>query len=126
MANDIVVDGGLAEILRRLVGISPTGVLYVAVGTGSGAPAGTETTLQAEAARAIASASQVSGNVATIKAFFNTSQANGNIGEHALFIKSTLGAEDDVMIDRGVEVPIQSKSATQEMIVEKVITLERG
>ncbi len=122
MANDIIVDNGLTEILKRLLGLTENGTLYVGVGSGNAAPMGSDAALATETARVIASTSTVLGNAATVKAFFNTAQGNGNIGEHGLFA----GAAGGVMIDRGIEAPAEAKTATQEMIVEKVITLTRG
>ncbi len=126
MANDIIVDGGLDEILNRLVGNKASAPLYCAVGTANAAPVGTETTLGAEAVRVITSTYVVAGGMATLKAFFNTAQANGTVGEHGLFTGSDPTTNPGEMIDKGIEVPTQTKTATQEMLVEKVITLQRG
>ncbi len=122
MANDLIVDTGLNEILKRLLGLSASGGLYLAVGSANIGPTGANTELAAETARLALTTWSVTDNVATVKAFFNTSQANGIIGEHGLLTAASAG----VLIDRGIEAPIQTKTATQEMIVEKVITLERG
>ncbi len=122
MATDLIVNNGLDEILSRLVGLSPANALFCAVGTGNAAPTGAETALGAETARVPVSTVQVSSGAATLKAFFNTAQGNGVIGEHALFTAAVGGR----MLDRGIEAPAQVKTATQELIVEKVITLERG
>ncbi len=127
MANDVIVDSGLDEILKRLVGLSIANPLFCAVGAGSTAPDGSETTLGEEAVRVPVSTCELTGTgQMTIKSFFNTAQANGPVGEHGLFVKSEQGAPGDVLIDKGIEVPTQAKKATQEMIVEKVITLARG
>jgi hypothetical protein len=122
LANDLIVNGGLDEILNRLVGLSPASALFCAVGTGNAAPTGAETALGAETARVPVSTVQVSGAAATLKAFFNTAQGNGMIGEHGLFTAAIGG----VMLDKGIQAPTQVKPATQEMVVEKVITLERS
>ncbi len=121
MANDVVVDGGLEEILKRMLGLAAASPLYIAVGSGNASPSGTETSLGTETGRSLCSSVTVVGNVATLKAFFSTAQANGNIGESALF---TAGA-GGTMIDKGVESPVKVKTAAQEMVVQKVITIER-
>ncbi len=122
MANDLIVNSGLDEILKRLVGLSAANALFCAVGTGNAAPTGAETALGAETARVPVSIVQVSDGAATIKAFLNTAQGNGALGEHGLFTAAVGG----VMLDKGIEAPTQTKTAMQELIVEKVITLGRG
>jgi hypothetical protein len=123
MANDLVVDAGLTEILNRMLGLSVYGSLYIAVGTATTPPVGTETALGAEiaGARVAVSTVAVNGNQANLKAFFNTAQANGGVGESGILTASSGGT----LVELGSETPVQLKTNTQEMIVEKVITLTR-
>lgn len=121
MANDVALDAGITEILKRWCGQSTGAALFVAVGSGNTAPVGTETALQTETARVPMSTTVISGNTMTVKGFFNTSQANGNVGESGLVSAAAGG----VLFDKGIETPIQVKTNTQEMIVQKVVTLAR-
>ncbi len=122
MANGLILDGGLAEILNRALGLAANGPLYIAVGSGNTPPTGGETALQSEIARASVAIRGVVGGEATLRAFFNTAQANGSIGESGLVTAASGG----VLVEKGVENPPLTKVNTQELIVEKVITLERG
>jgi hypothetical protein len=122
MANDIIVDTGLVEILSRALGLVANGPLHIAVGSGNTPPAGSETALDSEIARAAVIVQSVTGNQANLRAFFNTAQANGSIGESGLVTEASGG----VLVERGVENPALTKASSQELIVEKVITLERA
>lgn len=116
-----VPDVGLTEALNRIFGLVVNTTPYVAVGSGTNAESASDTSLQAESVRVLASTVSVSGNVATIKGFLNTSQGNVAISETGLLTLATVG----VLIDRSIETPAQTKTSAQEAIVEYVITLER-
>lgn len=118
----MIVDVGLTEILKRAVGQSAGATLYIGVGTGTNAPAASDTALQTELVRVLASTTVVSGNVLNIKGFLNTSQGNGAIAETGLLTLAAAG----ILIDRSAVTPAQQKGATQEAIVEYNVTLSRA
>lgn len=115
---------GLTEIVNRIMGITAGATPYVAVGSGTNPFADGDTVLQTELAsgRVLASTVTVAANAATIKAFFNTAQANGTIAETGLLTASSVG----VLMDRSPETPTQAKTADKEMIVEYTVTVNKG
>ena len=117
-----VPDAGLSKLLEFMFGVTAGGTPYVAAGTSAtGFDAG-DTTLGAELSRVVASTVSVTDNVVTIKAFFNTSEANGAVAETGLLTASSGGT----LLDRSIETPAQVKDSSKEMIVEYAITLARG
>lgn len=117
-------DTGLTELANRIFGLTAGATPYVAVGSDATAFDAAQTALLSELAsgRVLASTLSVAGAVATIKAFFNTAQANGTVAETGLLSSSSGG----VMLDRSLEAPAQAKAANKEMIVEYTVTLGRG
>lgn len=98
-AHNIVVDAGLASIAARLSGVdSPANkkgtITYCAVGTGTTAPAATDTALETEIYRKLISVRSNSANVARFRTFFNTSEANAVIKEIGLFGDNASGTTD--------------------------------
>lgn len=100
--RNVFTSAGKAAIARRLVAdettaMSATGATasragianVIAVGTGAGTPAVSDVAMFTETLRLTVSApptgSSFSGNVATIKVFFNSSQANVAMTEAGLF-----------------------------------------
>jgi hypothetical protein len=60
-------------------------ITYCAVGTGTTAPALSNTTLETETFRKLVSVRSAANNVATFEIFFTTSEANGTLKEAGLF-----------------------------------------
>ncbi len=118
----MVPNAGLTELLNRMFGVSANATPYVAVGTGTTAPAEGDTTLETEVSRKLAGSVAVADNVATIKGFFNTAEGNGTISETGLLTAAAAG----VLLAHDLETPAPTKLSTQEMIVEYTVTLERG
>lgn len=77
---------GKNAIAQRMAGDSAAGeITYCAVGTGTTAPALSDTGLQTELARKMVSVRSYSGNVFTGVTYFTTQEANGTLREAALF-----------------------------------------
>jgi len=76
-------------------------VTYLAVGTGTTAPAIGDTTLETEVARVtISLASSISGTTLELRGFFNTSQANAVLREAAWFGEDAgAGADSGTMVN---------------------------
>lgn len=88
--NNVVPTVGRTALAKLLAGksvIANAGIItYCAVGTGTTIPVITGTTLTTETARVpISTASTNVSNEAQIRAFFTTSQGNGNLKELGLF-----------------------------------------
>jgi len=83
--NMFVVYGHNA-IAQRLSGDADAGeITYCAVGTGTTAPAMSDTALQTELARKLISVRSYSGNIFTGTTYFTTSEAIGTLKEAGLF-----------------------------------------
>ncbi len=82
--NMFVVYGHNA-IAQRLAGESVGEITYCAVGTGTTAPAMSDTTLQTELARKLISVRSYSDNIFTGTTYYTTSEAVGTLKEAGLF-----------------------------------------
>jgi hypothetical protein len=84
ITHNLVTDVGLTHILNRWTNASAVSALgYVAVGTGSGTPAASDTALVTELTRKALTWS-VAGAVATGSVLFGTGEANGTLTEVGL------------------------------------------
>ena len=118
----MIPSAGLTRLLEMMLNTVTAVTPYCAVGSGATAPAAGDTTLTTEITRVQAATVTVSGNVATIKTFFNTAQGNGSIAETGLLTLSSGG----VLLEHSLETPAQVKASSQEMIVEYSITLDNA
>lgn len=75
----------LADALRGETSNNKGIITYCALGTGTTAPALSDTALQTEIARKLISVRSASANVATFQTFFTTSEGNGTLKEAGLF-----------------------------------------
>ena len=77
-------------------------ITYLAVGTGTTAPAIGDTTLETEVERiAISLASSISGTTLELRGFFNSSEANATLREAAWFGEDAgTGANSGTMVNR--------------------------
>lgn len=84
--KNMFVTAGKNSVADALRGTASKGeITYCAVGTGTTAPALTDTTLQTELARKAISVRSVNGNSAVFETFYTTSEANGSLREAGLF-----------------------------------------
>jgi hypothetical protein len=85
--NMVVTAGknSIADALRGTITNNKGIITYCALGTGSTAPALSDTDLETEIERKLVSVRSVSGNVATFETFFTTSEGNGALAEAGLF-----------------------------------------
>lgn len=84
--KNMVVTAAKNAIAQRLSGNSSAGeITYCSLGTGSTAPALSDTQLQTELVRKLISVRSFSGNIATFQTFFTTSEGNGTLREAGLF-----------------------------------------
>jgi hypothetical protein len=82
-------DAGMESLAARMVGAEKGQVTYFAVGTGAStggsAPASTDTALTTELIRKQISVRSSSGDTASFRIFFSTSEANDTLTEIGLF-----------------------------------------
>lgn len=86
--KNMFVTAGKESLASALIGNTANNqgiITYCALGTGTTAPALTDTDLQTELARKLISVRTVSGKVATFQTFFTTSEGNGTLREAGLF-----------------------------------------
>lgn len=84
--HNVTATVGKNSIAARLVGGVDKGeITYMALGTGSTTPDASDTALATELIRKQVSVRSVSGNVATFRTFFSTSEGNGTLTEVGLF-----------------------------------------
>lgn len=127
--KNLVVNDGLEAIADVLAGIGTyTGIInYGAVGTGTTAPAASDTDLGAEVARTEIASSDVS-SIATgqiVLSFFFTqaSFTNANIKEWGLFIDGTSVADSGQMFSRTLFNTTISKAANETLTVDSIINV---
>jgi len=84
--KNMFLNYGKYAIAQRMAGDSDAGeITYCALGTGTTAPAKTNTGLQTEHARKLISGREYLNEVFTGTTYFTTSEANGTLREAALF-----------------------------------------
>lgn len=97
--KNIIVKAGRSAIISRIGNATPTYDLlaeYIAVGTGTNAPADTDTTLQTETARKAVLSRSTSDDVGAISTTFNAGDIpTSTLKEIGLFIDSTATATAD-------------------------------
>lgn len=95
--KNMVVTAGKNSIADHIQGTTANNkgiITYCAVGTGTNAPALSNTHLQTELFRKLVSVRSVSGNQAVFQTFFTTSEANGTLREAGLFGDDASGTPD--------------------------------
>jgi len=97
--NNLITTAGKVAILRRLKNAGTKAnegmITYLAVGTGTTAPAIGDTTLEAEVERvAISGATSISGTTLELRGFFNSSEANATLREAAWTGEDATGDAD--------------------------------
>lgn len=113
----------IARRLRNALAVSNEGIItYGAVGTGTTAPLNADTTLETEIERKQIASSSNADNVLTIRTFFSTSEANGDLKEFGLFGEDATGVVDSGTLFERVAID-RTKTAAKTLTIESVITL---
>lgn len=116
---------GKAAIANQLTAGSPSPtplrVNYVALGTGTNAPAAGDTTLQTETYRKVTASANNVSNVASITGFYTAAETSGTFREAGLFIAGTASANTGTLLSR-VSVNI-AKTTAQTMTISWSITI---
>lgn len=96
-------------------------VNYVALGSGTTAPANGDTTLETEVYRNVTASATKSNNIAYITGFFSATETSGTYKEVALFINGSAGADTGTLFSRAA-INI-TKSATETLTIDYTITI---
>jgi hypothetical protein len=94
---------------------------YVALGSGTNAPANGDTTLQTEVYRNLVASRTYANNIAYLTGFFSATETNGTYKEAGLFIEGTGAANSGTLFSR-VALNI-TKSNTETLTLDWTITI---
>ena len=117
--KNTVVQGGLDNMAALLIGENPstTAAMHCVIGSNATAAATTDTlTAMTEVARGDVTSKTRSGAIARLRAFFGTSEANGNHQCVGLVARSTDTAGSGVLLNRLVQA--FSKTASTILTIE--------
>ena len=92
--RNLIVDSGLAILASALT------LDYIAVGSGTTAPAGSDTKLENETARKAVASSQSSGNKKYVSVYFGLNEANGTINEVGAFSGGSTAPNSGTLFSR--------------------------
>lgn len=115
---------GRTLIANNLTSSSPDNdprINYVALGTGTTAPANNDTTLETETYRNTVASETNANNVAYITGFFNATENDGTYKEVGLFADATGVADSGILFSR-VAIDI-TKSNTETLTIDYTITI---
>ena len=123
--DNVIVNVGLNSIANRLSGVNSKAnagqVTYCALGTGSTTPVISGTTLDTEIDRvAISTSSGNVDNLAEMRAFFNTSQANGTLTEMGLFGEDASATTDSGTMIQWIAFSLTKTSAETLTVISQI------
>ena len=117
-AKNLVVAAGKTYLASRAVGTSSSIMSHMAIGTGTGTPVSTDTTLGTEAGRVTLASASNSANAITYTATFPAGTGTGAITEAAVLNASSSGT----MLCR-TTFPVVNKAAGDSIAVTWVVTI---
>ena len=117
---NLVVTSGKNYIAAKMVATtnSPVSMTHMAIGTGTGTPGASDTTLGTQTGRVSLSSSNVSNNSITYTATFPAGTGDGAITEAGIFNSST----DGTMLCR-TTFPVVNKSSGDTIAITWVVTV---
>jgi len=117
---NMIVTTGLERLAALFAQDSTAFASHIAIGTGTTAVTAGDTALETEVDRNALGSDTASGAVATFKAFFSKSEANGStISEVGLFDQASTGT----LIARSVLASTVAKDATKSLTITWTFTL---
>lgn len=123
--HNIIPTVGRTAIANSLTHSSPSPanirVNYVALGTGTNAPANSDTTLQTETYRNSVASQTNASNIAYQTGFFSATETSGTFREAGLFMVGTASANTGTLLSR-VAINI-TKSTSETLTLDWTITL---
>ena len=125
--KNLVVQSGLNFLAALLINEQTNNIpFHLALGTGTTAPAATDTKLVAEGLRRAVSAKQRQANIVRLRTFFLANEANGTWTEAGIFLAGTDAKDSGTLLNRIVPSGGLSKAANQVLTVEVRITFTAG
>lgn len=123
--KNLITQAGLNLLASLLINAQTNDIpFYLGIGTGASAAVSTDTKLQAEGFRKIASSLTTQGSMARIRTFLLSSEANGNWWEFGIFVAGTNLSDSGTLLNHLV-TPI-SKASNQALTIECRITFNAG
>ena len=123
--HNLVTDLGIEAALLGLNG-QFSGLAYVALGTGTKAPAKTDTTLETETVRVLHSYSDITsgtGRALVIEGQFRAQDTTAHIREIGLFGGSATGAADSGTMFNRAALDIDNTSGTTDLTITATVTI---
>lgn len=115
---NLVVDIGKSYIASRMIGISPTVMTNIALGSNSTSPTGGDATLGTELGRVVMTSSTSLNNVVTYTATFGAGIATGGIQEAGIFNATSAGT----MLCR-TTFPVVNKGSADSIAISWSVTI---
>jgi len=115
---------GRSAIINNMFNVAPTYDLlanYVALGSGTNAPANADTTLQTEVYRNLAASRSEADNVGYLTGFFTATETDGTYREAGVFMNATGVAGSGVLLSR-VAINI-TKSSSESLSLDWTFTI---
>jgi len=122
--SNIIPTVGRAMLANNLTDATPTDdprINYVALGTGTNAPANADTALQTETYRNTVASQTNSNNIAYCTGFFSATETSGTFRECGLFANGTGAADSGVLFSR-VAINV-TKGVTETLTIDWTITI---
>ncbi|BCJ86445.1 hypothetical protein [Effusibacillus dendaii] len=124
-AKNLITQAGLNLLASLLINEQSNSLpFHLAMGIGTTAAAAGDTKLQTETFRKIVSAKSRQANMARIRTFLLSGEANGNFNEFGIFVAGTDAKDSGTLLNRLV-TPI-SKTAQTVLTVECRLTFTAG
>ena len=124
--KNIVPYVGKQAMIRRLGNIglksNESIITYGAVGTGTTPPQSIDTKLDVEIYRKINSLKSYSGLAVTVRTYYDTTEANGDLKEYGLFGEDATGAADSGTIFQRVLIN-KTKTTAKTLTVESILEI---
>lgn len=125
--KNLITQAGLNYLAQILANQRTNDVpVHCLLGTGTTAPAATDTKLQNEVLRKVVSAKQVQANLIRFRTFWLANEANGTWTEFGLAFAGTEQKDSGVLFSRLVPTGGLSKSSNVVLTVETRITISAG
>jgi len=126
--KNLLVQAGLNFLAALLINEQTNSIpFHLALGTGTTAPAATDTKLVAEEVRKLVSAKTRQANMVRLRTFFTSQEANNPAWtEFGIFLAGTSNKDSGTLLNRITPAGGISKTAQQVLTVEVRVTLVAG
>lgn len=125
--KNLIVQAGLNFLASLLINETTNSIpFHLALGTGTTAPAATDTKLVAEGLRKAVSAKTRQANLVRLRTFFTSQEANSTWYEFGIFLAGTDARDSGTLLNRITPTGGISKTAQQVLTVEVRITFAAG